>query len=577
MPDTQSFLKARDDFRQARRRGDLEALLARLTGKSAELLCYTDVRQKLQGTETSGRTLKDIPLDAIVGSVGRCGDFTRTFLPQRDSDEERWAKVEMAMLDMTGLPPITVYQIGGAYFVLDGHHRVSVARHFGANAIQANVIDVETSVPLESDVQPDDLIIKAEFAEFLARTQLDAQRPSADLNVSVPGQYEKLLEHIGVHRWYMGEQRGGDVPLAEAAAHWHDEVYLPVVRAIRERGILRDFPGRTEADLYLWVSEHREELRDALGWEIGLGKTADDLSFRASPRRVWDRVKAKARRFLLPDESEMPLSGRILHGEAPACETGALFADILVAVDGSESGWQALHQAVELARREGARLHGLHLVPSHDAADGRKAQEVRREFAQRCEEAGILGKLAVVDGTLQWVIGEKARLMDLIVLNLIRPPADSASAWLTSGMAAAIRRAARPTLAVPSGAPASPMDRILLAYEGNPWADEALFAATYLASRWGAPLTVVSVVEGSVADAERLVRAGEYAEDCGVQATLVGGRGSAADAILTAAIEQRSNLLIMGGYARGPALGAMLGSTVDDVLRKTRVPVLICQ
>ena len=31
------------------------------------------------------------PLDAIVGSVGRYQDFTRTFLPKHDSDQDRWA------------------------------------------------------------------------------------------------------------------------------------------------------------------------------------------------------------------------------------------------------------------------------------------------------------------------------------------------------------------------------------------------------------------------------------------------------------------------------------------------------
>jgi nucleotide-binding universal stress UspA family protein len=570
-------LRAKDDFRQARRRADLEALLARLTGKSAELLCYPDVRHRLQATETQGRTLKDIPLDAIVGSVGRCGDFTRSFLPQHDSDEDRWANVEIATLDQAGLPPITVYQIGEVYFVLDGHHRVSVARRLGASAIEANVIEVETDVPLEPDTQPDDLIIKGEHADFLSRTRLGSLRPGVDFSVSVPGQYAKLLEHISVHRWYMGEARGAEVPYEESVAHWYDEVYLPVVRAIRERGLLRDFPGRTETDLYLWVSEHREELKGALDWGISPHKAAADLALRASPRRIWARLKARAWRMLSPGESAAPGGGSLQQRDTPACDAGALFADILVAVDGSEGGWQALHQAFELARREGARLHGLHLVASHGDASSREAQEVRRVFAQRCQEEGVHGDLAVDIGRLQWVIGERARLMDLTVLNLIRPSADSASAWLTSGMAAAIRRSARPTLVVPSGAPASPMDRILVVFDDSPNADEALFAATYLASRWKAPLAVVSVVEDSLADAERLIGAGEYAEACGVQITLIGGCGSAASAILQAAEDQQSNLLVLGGYARGPAVGAMLGSTVDDVLRKTRIPTLICQ
>lgn len=570
MPEQQGFLEARDDFRRARRSANLEEVLSRLTGKSSELLCYADVRQQLKATETPGRTLKDIPLNAIVGSVGRCGDFTRSFLPQHDSDEERWAKVEMAMLDQAGLPPITVYQIGDVYFVLDGHHRVSVARQFGATAIQAYVTEVETSVPLQPDTQPDDLIIKAEYADFLARTHLDDLRPGADLSTSVPGQYEKLLEHISVHRWYMGEKRGANVPFTESATHWYDDVYLPVVQAIRERAILQDFPGRTEADLYLWVSEHREELKDALGWEISTEKAASDLSFRASPRRIWDRVKAKVKDALLPDEVESgPRPGQWRQTDAQACRIESLFADVLVAVDGGESGWHALQQALEVARRERGRIHGLHITTSPDAAE-----VVRSEFLRRCEAAGISGELAVETGEIQRVLHGRSWLVDLVVLSLSHPPADTPSARLTSGLATLIRRSPRPVLAVPADAPSSAMDRILLAYDGSAKAQEALFAATYLAGSWHAPLDLVTAEDDVAAT---IAQAVEYAERCGVRATPVGGRGPAPGAILRAAQARGSNLLIMGGYGRGPLLHVALGSAVDGVLREIRVPVLICQ
>jgi nucleotide-binding universal stress UspA family protein len=119
------------------------------------------------------------------------------------------------------------------------------------------------------------------------------------------------------------------------------------------------------------------------------------------------------------------------------------------------------------------------------------------------------------------------------------------------------------------------MDRILLAYDGSAKAQEALFAATYLAGSWNAPLDVVTATEGDAA--ATMAKAGQYAEKCGVHAMPVGGQGPAAEAILRAAQEQGSNLLIMGGYGRGPLLHVVLGSAVDGVLRKTRVPVLICQ
>ena len=151
---------ARDDFRRARLRAKLERIVAYFSGKPSELLRYNEVRRKLGSTNRIERGLQDIPLDAILGSVNRYADFTRHFFPKRDEDAARWAHVWVAMATQTGLPPIEVYQIGQVYFVVDGHHRVSVARELGSSHIQAYVTEVETKVPLTPDVRPEDLTLK---------------------------------------------------------------------------------------------------------------------------------------------------------------------------------------------------------------------------------------------------------------------------------------------------------------------------------------------------------------------------------------------------------------------------------
>ncbi|HEY5954773.1 MAG TPA: hypothetical protein VIT18_10420, partial [Terrimicrobiaceae bacterium] len=108
-----------DDFTRARRRADLEKIVASFTGKSADLLSYEEVRKKVRGVRGNRKVLKDVPLDSIVGSVGRYEDFTRDFLPRKDSDKERWAKVELLAKDDLGLPPVDLFQIGDVYFVND--------------------------------------------------------------------------------------------------------------------------------------------------------------------------------------------------------------------------------------------------------------------------------------------------------------------------------------------------------------------------------------------------------------------------------------------------------------------------
>ena len=129
------------DFKQARERANLQEFFSRLTGKSTELLSYEEVRQKLKASGVTSRQLREVPIDDIIGSVGRYNDFTRSFLPKHDSDRDRWARVHLATSDLAGLPPVELYQIGDAYFVHDGHHRVSVARHPGRDGGFATMAD----------------------------------------------------------------------------------------------------------------------------------------------------------------------------------------------------------------------------------------------------------------------------------------------------------------------------------------------------------------------------------------------------------------------------------------------------
>ena len=102
------YATAIKDFHEARRQARLEELFGRFTGQTLDLLAFDEVRKMLRASSQIERGLQEVPLDAIVGSVGRYRDFTRTFLPKLDSDKERWARVKVAQ-SRQGLPPIEVY------------------------------------------------------------------------------------------------------------------------------------------------------------------------------------------------------------------------------------------------------------------------------------------------------------------------------------------------------------------------------------------------------------------------------------------------------------------------------------
>jgi nucleotide-binding universal stress UspA family protein len=572
------FYLAALDFRRARRQAIQERLMARLQGRSAELLSYEQVRQMLKGTVGPQLGLREIPLSAIVGSVGRYSDFTRSFLPLQDTDQERWSWIEVKAGSLDGLPPIEVYQIGEVYFVRDGNHRVSVARQLGATQMEAYVTEIRTKVSLSPEVQPDDLIVKAEAAEFLELTDLDQSRPQANLDVTVPGQYPKLLEQIDAHRCYMSQTRLREIPYKEAAGPWYDQVYLPTVQVIRELNLLESFPDRTETDLYVWLSEHREALEEALGWEIQVEPAAADLLDRFSPatKGPISRMTRSLLAALTPDGLEGgPAPGTWRRERLALHRHDCMFADILVPVSGQESGWQAAAQAVEVACRENARLLGLHVVRTAPEKESERVLAVQGEFTRQCEMLGVRGKLVVEVGRVAPKICERAHWVDLIVLSMVHPPSAQVMVKLSSGFRTLVRRCPTPVLAVPGAF--SPLRRPLLAYDGSPKAREALYVATYLAARGQVPLTVVTVAGNGRVTEAALLEAGEYLKAHRVQASLVLEQGPVAGAILKATEENSSDLILMGGYGRSPAGEVVLGSAVDQVLRTTRQPVLICR
>ncbi len=260
------------EFGAVRRKAFLEEMLNFITGRPNELLAFEEVRQSLRLQDSTYKGLQEIELDKIVGSVGRYRDFTRTFLPKSDRTEDRWRRVDAVTHDLVGTTPIEVYKIGDIYFVRDGNHRVSVARAHGAKTVEAYVIEYKTPVPIENTDELDDMLLKLGRAKFLRKTRLNKIRPGHKVEFTEPGRYRFVQKHITFHKFLKETELGRELSDEEAVAGWYDHVYTPIVNLIRERDILKDFPGRTEADLYAWFVLHRAALEEEAK---GLGKVDD--------------------------------------------------------------------------------------------------------------------------------------------------------------------------------------------------------------------------------------------------------------------------------------------------------------
>ncbi|MCL4303015.1 MAG: hypothetical protein KJ077_45430 [Anaerolineae bacterium] len=267
-----TYIRSEAEFNRAKVKGFLEMMLGLITGHNMHLLSFDEVIKKLNLKEAAYLGVQDVPLQNIAGSTGRYEDFTRHFLPRsgNEREKERWRNIYTLAETGKGFPPIDVYKIDQVYFVKDGNHRVSVARALGWDTIQAHVTELPTSISLAPDVEPDELLIKEECAYFLTRTRLDKTRPDSKLHLdfSEPSGYWRLLKHIELHRFCLEKERGQ--PLADdpdtafqlAAAHWYDHVYLPMLEVVRQMGIIKHFPGRSESDLYMWLIRHQAALRE---------------------------------------------------------------------------------------------------------------------------------------------------------------------------------------------------------------------------------------------------------------------------------------------------------------------------
>lgn len=270
---SRAYIKSESEFNHVRIQGFLERMMGAITGRNMHLLSFNEVVEKLRLDQTIFLGLKDIPLKNIVGSTGRYEDFTRTFLPRSGDkrDKERWRQIYTLAVTGKGFPPIDVYKIDQVYFVKDGNHRVSVARDLGWDTIQANVTELPSSISLEPDVRPDDLLIKEECAYFLEETQLDKTRPDSKnrIDFTTPGGYQRLLKHIELHRYMLENMQGKSVSRAMAAVDWYDNVFLPIIEIVQKMDVIKHFPGRSESDLYRWVIQHQEALRQRHGLEEG--------------------------------------------------------------------------------------------------------------------------------------------------------------------------------------------------------------------------------------------------------------------------------------------------------------------
>jgi len=250
---------AEEDWRHARRKLLYQEVVCLVKRCSVDLLSFEDVRQGLHLQQRIDHGYQDIPVQQVRGSVGRFDDFSSAFLPRKNHMRKRWEGVDVAMAQGK-TPPIDAYKVGDAYFVVDGNHRVSVARQRGQETIGAYVTEFPTPAGLSANADIDELLIKSEQTAFLEKAgNANAEVPQS-LVFTCSGCYEDVAEQIEIYRESAQAEQEAPVSFEQAFSAWYDEAYLPSIKAIRKNDLMSQFPDRSESDLFVWTLQNNQIL-----------------------------------------------------------------------------------------------------------------------------------------------------------------------------------------------------------------------------------------------------------------------------------------------------------------------------
>jgi uncharacterized ParB-like nuclease family protein len=250
-----------EDWKKARRQAIYRNVVCAVTQCSVKMRSFADIQDLLHLDEMQYRGLQEIPLERIKGSVGRFDDFTSAFLPRKDHMQERWQKVDR-LVRQGKAPPIEVYQVDQAYFVVDGNHRVSTARQNDLKTIQAHVTSFSSPFTPAAGADIDQMLIEAEQQRFMDRVGTSDSRAAEAIRFTCAGCYRDLAGQIDAYRLGMELQTEKPVSFQEAFSAWYEEVYSVAVESIRQEDMLELFPERTEADLFIWAWQNSSELEE---------------------------------------------------------------------------------------------------------------------------------------------------------------------------------------------------------------------------------------------------------------------------------------------------------------------------
>ena len=262
------------------------------------LVDFSSIEKNLEHVNLVDINIKPIEIDKIVGSLGRYQDFTEGFIPQSGRTSPKYESVKQAVLSGKILPPIKVYKVLDNYFVIDGHHRVTVAKNeMKAIDIDAEVIEVRFDFELSPDKkytynteQARDFLVLLEEDAFQKRTHLRNNILKYPLKVTELTSFGKIYEEIHDFRLNYNDRELSRKDIIHASYTWYEKRFLPAIKIMLDEDVLENFKNRTYTDLYVWIQQHKYYLSQKVGYDVGFDFTMDDFVSKYKEAKFLDLI-----------------------------------------------------------------------------------------------------------------------------------------------------------------------------------------------------------------------------------------------------------------------------------------------
>lgn len=202
-------------------------------------ISYEDAARRAGVVTTVPLGVRPIRVRRIVGSAGKADKVGADFLPLGPGPaHKKYRDILRVMRSGADLPPISVYQLGNRFYVIDGHTRTAAAKELGIEFIDA---DVTQALPRkEGEVN----------LTHYARQEFERYTGLQGIRLTAPWRYHLLHHHIEGYRLYLERSLGRDITLPEAASIFYRTQYLPTLMEVRRRDLASKTGGRTAGDVY---------------------------------------------------------------------------------------------------------------------------------------------------------------------------------------------------------------------------------------------------------------------------------------------------------------------------------------